>query len=38
MTRLAATLRKQFAESSRLEGEIKRNLASLGFPLGDGEK
>ncbi|MCF1459254.1 MAG: type I restriction-modification system subunit M [Shewanella sp.] len=31
MTRLTAQLKAQFEESDRLEGEIKKNLAGLGF-------
>jgi type I restriction enzyme M protein len=31
MARLTAQLKKQFAESDRLEGEIKKNLAGLGY-------
>jgi type I restriction enzyme M protein len=31
MTRLTAQLTKQFAESTYLEGEIKKNLAGLGY-------
>lgn len=31
MTRLTAQLQEQFARSSELEGEIKRNLAGLGY-------
>jgi type I restriction enzyme M protein len=31
MTRLTAQLKEQFEESDRLEGEIKRNLAGLGY-------
>jgi type I restriction enzyme M protein len=31
MKRLAAELREQFAESGRLEEEIKANLESLGY-------
>ena len=31
MARLTATLKKQFEESDRLEGEIKKNLAGLGY-------
>ncbi|MFC7420496.1 type I restriction-modification system subunit M [Iodobacter arcticus] len=33
MTRLTAQLTKQFAESTYLEGEIKKNLAGLGYEL-----
>ncbi|MGC9259809.1 MAG: type I restriction-modification system subunit M [Phycisphaerae bacterium] len=33
MKRLTATLSQQFAESAKLEKEIRKNLASLGFPL-----
>ncbi len=33
MTRLTSTLKEQFAESSRLEAEIKKNLAGLGYAL-----
>jgi len=33
MARLAAQLKTQFAESDRLEGEIKKNLAGLGYEL-----
>lgn len=35
MKRLTATLSQQFAESAKLEKEIRKNLASLGFPLED---
>lgn len=31
MSRLVATLEQQFAESARLEGEIRRNLRGLGY-------
>lgn len=31
MMRLTAQLAEQFAESAKLEGEIKKNLAGLGF-------
>lgn len=31
MARLTAQLAEQFAESARLEGEIKKNLAGLGY-------
>jgi len=31
MQRLTAQLAEQFAESNRLEGEIKKNLAGLGY-------
>lgn len=31
MARLMAQLAEQFAESARLEGEIKKNLAGLGY-------
>lgn len=31
MARLTSTLKEQFAESSRLEAEIKKNLAGLGY-------
>jgi type I restriction enzyme M protein len=31
MARLTATLRDQFAESARLEAEIRKNLAGLGY-------
>ncbi len=31
--RLTATLSQQFAESAKLEKEIRKNLASLGFPM-----
>ncbi|MDM7857083.1 hypothetical protein [Thiopseudomonas acetoxidans] len=31
MTRLTEQLREQFAESARLEAEIKRNLGGLGY-------
>lgn len=34
MARLTATLEEQFAESARLETEIRKNLASLGFSVG----
>jgi type I restriction enzyme M protein len=33
MARLTAQLTEQFAESAKLEGEIKRNLAGLGYEL-----
>ena len=33
MTRLTGQLREQFAESDRLEVEIKRNLGGLGYEL-----
>ena len=33
MARLTGQLREQFAESDRLEAEIKRNLAGLGYEL-----
>ena len=33
MARLTAQLQEQFARSSELEGEIKRNLAGLGYEL-----
>lgn len=33
MRRLTATLGKQFAESERLEQEIRTNLRSLGYPV-----
>jgi len=33
MTRLTAQLKTQFAESDRLEAEIKKNLAGLGYEL-----
>ena len=33
MTRLTAQVVEQFAESARLEGEIKRNLAGLGYSI-----
>ena len=33
MARLTAQLQEQFARSSELEGEIKRNLAGLGYDL-----
>ena len=33
MARLTAQLKGQFAESDRLEGEIKKNLAGLGYEL-----
>lgn len=33
MARLTAQLKTQFAESDRLEGEIKKNLAGLGFDV-----
>lgn len=33
MTRLTGQLREQFAESERLEAEIKRNLKGLGYEL-----
>ncbi|MDY0208107.1 MAG: N-6 DNA methylase [Pseudomonas sp.] len=33
MARLTSTLKEQFAESSRLEAEIKNNLAGLGYDL-----
>ena len=33
MTRLTEQLREQFAESERLETEIKRNLGGLGYEL-----
>ena len=31
MARLTAQLTEQFAESTKLEGEIKKNLAGLGY-------
>lgn len=33
MTRLTEQLREQFAESDRLEAEIKRNLGGLGYEV-----
>ena len=33
MARLTSTLKEQFAESDRLEAEIKKNLAGLGYEL-----
>ena len=33
MARLTAQLAEQFAESAKLEGEIKKNLAGLGYGL-----
>ena len=33
MARLAAQLAEQFAESAKLEGEIKKNLAGLGYVI-----
>jgi type I restriction enzyme M protein len=33
MARLTATLRDQFAESARLEAEIRKNLAGLGYEI-----
>jgi len=33
MARLTATLKDQFAESARLEAEIRKNLAGLGYEL-----
>jgi type I restriction enzyme M protein len=36
MARLVATLDEQFDESARLEKEIRKNLSSLGFPIGGG--
>ncbi len=33
MQTLTAQLSEQFAESARLEGEIKRNLVRIGFEL-----
>lgn len=33
MARLTAQLKTQFEESDRLEGEIKKNLAGLGYEL-----
>ncbi len=33
MARLTAQFKTQFAESSRLEAEIKKNLAGLGYEL-----
>ena len=33
MTRLTTQLAKQFAESAKLEGEIKKNLAGLGYVI-----
>ena len=33
MKRLTTTLAQQFTESAKLEKEIRKNLASLGFPL-----
>jgi len=33
MAVLTATLGEQFAESARLEGEIKKNLAGLGYEI-----
>lgn len=35
MKRLTTTLAQQFTESAKLEKEIRKNLASLGFPLED---
>jgi type I restriction enzyme M protein len=35
MARLTAQLAQQFGESARLEAEIKKNLAGLGFVLGE---
>jgi type I restriction enzyme M protein len=35
MARLTGQLQTQFEESDRLEAEIKKNLAGLGFNLGD---
>jgi type I restriction enzyme M protein len=37
MARLTAQLSEQFAESARLEAQIKQNLAGLGYPLYDQE-
>ncbi len=37
MARLTAQLAEQFAESARLEGEIKKNLAGLGYTIPDME-
>ncbi len=36
MKRLTTTLAQQFAESARLETEIRKNLASIGFPMDGG--
>jgi len=33
VARLTGQLKIQFAESDRLEGEIKKNLAGLGYEL-----
>jgi type I restriction enzyme M protein len=33
MMRLTATLKEQFAEGARLEAEIRKNLAGLGYEL-----
>jgi type I restriction enzyme M protein len=33
MARLTATLKEQFAEGARLETEIRKNLAGLGYEL-----
>jgi type I restriction enzyme M protein len=33
MARLTATLKEQFAEGARLEKEIRKNLAGLGYEL-----
>lgn len=35
ITRLAAEISQQFAESAKLEKEIRKNLASLDFPMED---
>ena len=35
MTRLTAQLAEQFAESAKLEEEIKKNLAGLGYAFED---
>jgi len=37
MTRLTSALSAQFAESARLEGEIRAQLASIGYPI-EGQK
>lgn len=37
MRRLVATLEEQFAEGARLERAITANLATLGYPLAEGE-
>lgn len=36
MARLTATLEEQFAESARLEEEIRTNLRRVGYHAGEG--